>query len=283
RRLNSIVEEKDALLKAKDEEIRSLKAQLVLKEAEAAEAIRLRGEASNFQAVEKSLQSEVAALKECNNLLETDKSGLDVTVADLAALVKVKEREVADLDVVVTSVKLQNDNLVDQDGLSVGITYGAEGRKLSDVAAYNLSTEADYLFVLQRIQSVNFSLFAELKANKDASVETIMNLLRREDALAEKLGSVESQPHVDQLMVHIHHSPDERTSGAAPDTTTALFVSSVFASTIPPISTDDYEVVHTDGQEGSGVGGETVADESVVHFPNVSDAELDVSECNLLL
>nr|GEV70185.1 hypothetical protein [Tanacetum cinerariifolium] len=91
RRLNSIVEEKDALLKAKDEEIRSLKAQLVLKEAEAVKAVRLRIETFNFEAVEKSLQSEVVHLKERNNLLETEKSGLEVKVVDLAASVKVRE------------------------------------------------------------------------------------------------------------------------------------------------------------------------------------------------
>nr|GEU73604.1 hypothetical protein [Tanacetum cinerariifolium] len=174
------------------------------------------------------------------------------------------------------------------------------------------------------------------KANKDASVETIMNLIRLEDALTEKLGLVESQPHVDQLMVPTHHSPDQRvigasvlsltldvsssrvrkikenianhvsalrgvfvllseplsaialegtkgTFGAAPNTTMALSVTFVSASTMLPISTNDYEVVHTDGQEGTGAGGETVADESVVPFPNVSDAELDVPKCNLLL
>nr|GFD05580.1 hypothetical protein [Tanacetum cinerariifolium] len=71
----------------------------------------LCAEASNFQAVEKSLQSGVAALKGRNNLLGIEKSGLDVTVADLAASVKVMEQEVADLDAVVTSVKLQNNNL----------------------------------------------------------------------------------------------------------------------------------------------------------------------------
>nr|GFB25020.1 hypothetical protein [Tanacetum cinerariifolium] len=111
RRLNFVVEEKDALLKAKDEEIGSLKAQLVLKETEAAEAIRLCTETSNFEAVEKSLQSEVAALKERNNLLETEKSGLDVKVTDLEASVKVREQEVADLDAVVTSVKLRHTDI----------------------------------------------------------------------------------------------------------------------------------------------------------------------------
>ncbi|GKF25530.1 hypothetical protein Tco_0081424, partial [Tanacetum coccineum] len=72
----------------------------------------------------------------------------------------------------------------------------------------NPSAEADYLTALQSLQSVNFSLLAELRANKDASVETIMNLLRLEDSLAERLCLIESQPHVNQLMVPIHHSPD---------------------------------------------------------------------------
>nr|GEW28213.1 hypothetical protein [Tanacetum cinerariifolium] len=83
-------------------------------EAEAAKAIRLRAEASNFEVIEKSLQGEVEALKERNNILKKEKSRLDLKVADLAASVKVREQEVADLDVVVTSVKLQNDNLADQ-------------------------------------------------------------------------------------------------------------------------------------------------------------------------
>ncbi|GJR73242.1 reverse transcriptase domain-containing protein [Tanacetum coccineum] len=112
RRLKSIVEGKDALLKARDEEIGSLKAQLLLKEAEAAKAIRLRAEASKFEAVEKSFQGEVEDLKERNTTLEKEKDELDVKVVDLAASVKVREQEIADLDVVVASVKSQNDNLV---------------------------------------------------------------------------------------------------------------------------------------------------------------------------
>ncbi|GKG23722.1 hypothetical protein Tco_0391758 [Tanacetum coccineum] len=49
------------------------------------------------------------------------------------------------------------------DGLSTRITHGAEGRNLTDVAAYNPSTETDYISTLQRLQSVNFSLIAELR------------------------------------------------------------------------------------------------------------------------
>nr|GFC69467.1 hypothetical protein [Tanacetum cinerariifolium] len=86
---------------------------------------------------------------------------------------------------------------------------------LTDVVAYNPSAEADYLSALQRLQSVNFSLIAELKSNKDASIDTIMNLLCLEDSLAEKLGLTESQPHVHQLMVPIHHSLDQHVVGAS--------------------------------------------------------------------
>ncbi|GKF86814.1 hypothetical protein Tco_0254641, partial [Tanacetum coccineum] len=72
-----------------------------------------------------------------------------------------------------------------QEGLSAGITHGAAGRVLTNVAAYNPSAEADYLAALQRLQSVNFSLITELKSNKDASIDTIMNFLHLEESLAE--------------------------------------------------------------------------------------------------
>ncbi|GJR19154.1 hypothetical protein Tco_0967681 [Tanacetum coccineum] len=167
-----------------------------------------------------------------------------------------------------------------KDGLAAGITHGKEGRVLTD--------------------NVNFSVLAELKFNKDSSVDTLVNILRLEDTLAERLGLNESQPHVDQLMVPIHHSPDqtvigatalslaldvstlmdlegtEGTSGTAPDTITALSVTFVSASSIPPISTDDYEVVHADGQEGVGADGQAV-DGNADPFPNVDDAELNIS------
>ncbi|GKC93860.1 hypothetical protein Tco_1159302, partial [Tanacetum coccineum] len=46
----------------------------------------------------------------------------------------------------------------------------------------------------------------------------------------------------------------EGTFGTAPETTTALSVTFASTISIPPISTDDYDVVHADGQEGSGFG-----------------------------
>nr|GEY58957.1 transposase (putative), gypsy type [Tanacetum cinerariifolium] len=338
RRLESELGKQTGLLKSKDDEVEDLKARLLLKEAGAAESIRLRAEASNFEAVEKSLRDEVSSLKEHNIILEKERNALDVKATDLAAFVMDKECAMTTLNAQLTAVKSQNDIIGDQvhelevasfglqkklssyenlaepleefqdaqlkivndkfdelyadfiemalhleerfyphllttisgrqwllthgielavtkclhsfeylyalgapigraiekgmqDGLSTRITHGAEGRTLTDVAAYNPSMEADYVSALQHLQSVNFSLIAELRSNKDARVDTLMNILRLEETLAERLGLTESQPHVDQLMVPIHYSPDKVVVGAT-SLSFALDVSNVWVRKI---------------------------------------------------
>ncbi|GKC16683.1 hypothetical protein Tco_1013465 [Tanacetum coccineum] len=363
RRLKSVVEERDILLKARDEEIGSLKAQLLPKEAEAAEPIRLRVAGSKFEAVEKSLQGEVEVLKERNTTLEKEKNELDAKVVDLAASVKVHELK-ASFAILQEKVsvyenfseqleKFQDEQMkVEgfyphllttiagcrwlltygmklavtkclnsleylsalgaaiskaiekgmQDGLAARITLAKKGRVLADVAAYNPSTEVDYVSALRQLQSVNFSLLVELKLNKDSSVKTLINILCLEETLAKRMGLNESQPHVDQLMVPIHHSPDQTVVGA-----TALSLSldvsdarvqkirenianhrsalrDVFIPLAEPFSAvaleDDYEVAGTDDQ---ATANENVADENlfggdVNPFPNVDNAELNVPE-----
>nr|GEV60264.1 hypothetical protein [Tanacetum cinerariifolium] len=321
KRLKSAVESQGELLKAREEEIGSLKARLLLKEAKAAEAIHHRAEASNFETVEKSFRDEANALRERNVILEKERDALDVKVGELETSAMSKERELTDLNALLTSIKSQNDSLVGQvheleiysfglqekvtvyekckeqlekfqddqmkivedkfdklytdfvemalhleeqfyphllttisgckwlltrgmelaitkclnsseylsalgtangkaiekgmqDGLVAGISHGKKGRVLTDVVAHNPSAEADYIFALQQLQNVNFPLFAELKSNKDASVEAIMEILRLEDHVAEKLGLNELQPNVDQLMVPIHSSSDKVIIGA---------------------------------------------------------------------
>ncbi|GJU36196.1 hypothetical protein Tco_1184550 [Tanacetum coccineum] len=365
RRLRSVVDEQMELLKVRDIEIENLKAQLLLKEAEAAKAIRLRVEASKFEAIEKSLRDEVRVLKDHNTTLEKEKSELDVKVADLVASVKVREQEAADLDAMVheletSSTVLQEKVTVYEDCISqlkkfqderMEVLYEKFNKLHADFIEMALHLEEkfyphllttiagrrwlltygmelvfakclnlpEYLFALgaaiskaieksmqdgpavgithgQEGRSVNFSLLADLKSNKDASLETLMDILRLDETLAERLGLNESQPHVDQLMVPVHHSPDQTvigaralslsldvshsrvqrinkniannrpalhdvfvplaeplsivafedtggTSGTAPDTTTALSTTYMSASSIPPISTDDYMVV----------------------------------------
>nr|GEV66872.1 hypothetical protein [Tanacetum cinerariifolium] len=394
RKIRVVVDEQGELLKAKDGEIESLKAQLLLKEAKAAKVIRLRADVFKFESAEQSLRSEVTAVKLQNDNLVGQVHELEASFAGLQEKIAAYEGFVSQLE------KFKNEKLEEvnekfdklcadfvdmdlhleekfyphllttisgrrwlltydmglavskclnsteylsalgaeiskavekgmQERLSAGITHGEEGRQLADVAAYNPSAKADYLSALQHLQNVNFSLLAELKSNKDTSVDTIMNLLRLDDILVERLGLTESQPHVNQLMVPIHHSPDQRVVGAsalsvslevsysrvkkmrenianhvsilcgvfvpvseplsaAPlegmegtfgsthDAAATLSINFVSASNIPPISTDDYEVAHADGQGGAGVGDETAAVDNMNLF--VSNAELNISE-----
>nr|GFB35252.1 hypothetical protein [Tanacetum cinerariifolium] len=235
RKLRAVVDEQAELLKAKDGEIESLKAQLLLKEAEAAKAIYLRAEYGMELAVVKCLNS------------------IDYLSALGAAISKAVEKGM-------------------QEGLSAGITHGAEGRQLADVATYNPSAEAGYLSALQHLQNVNFPLIAELKSNKDASLMVpIHHSLdqRVVGASALSLSLEVSHSRVKKMRENIAKhvlvlrgvfvplseplsaaalKGMEGPSGPTPDATTTLSTTFISASTIPPISTDDYEVAHEDGQ-----------------------------------
>ncbi|GJX37242.1 hypothetical protein Tco_0250545 [Tanacetum coccineum] len=207
---------------------------------------------------------------------------------------------------------------------ALGVAIGKAIEK--DVAAHNPSAEVDYIYALQQLQNVNFSLLAKLKSNKDASVETVMDILRLEGPLTKKLGLNELHPNVDQLMVLIDRSPDQvvvdttalllaldvssvrvrkirenianqisalrdvfvplaepfsaavltgtkgtsNTEAATANTNTALSITFASASSIAPISVDDYEVVGTNDQ--------VVTDENAAFFPNVDDAELNIPQ-----
>ncbi|GKD63060.1 hypothetical protein Tco_1305168, partial [Tanacetum coccineum] len=124
RKLKVVVEEKDMLLKTKGEEIDSLRSQLLLKEAEAAEAIHLHAEASRFG------------------------------VADLTATVKVREQEAADSDALVTAVKLQNDSLTDQVHALEASSAGLQEK----VTAYEKFVDQLEKFQDNKIKEVNDKL-----------------------------------------------------------------------------------------------------------------------------
>ncbi|GJU65667.1 RNA-directed DNA polymerase, eukaryota, reverse transcriptase zinc-binding domain protein [Tanacetum coccineum] len=315
-RLESECEKQVGLLKARDEEIESLKAQLSLKEAEATEVVRLRAQVAIVEATEKVHADELDALKQKNVALEDEKDSLNRKIADLQSSISTKDLELKDFNSTVTSLKSQNDILVDQvhalettcsglcdqvsgyehlkeqieefkdtqmnvvndkvaklevdliemalhleekfcphllttisgrrwllthgiklvvvkclnspeyltalgtaiscafekgmqDGLSAGIDHGREGRSLADVVAYNPSVEEDYNSALRELHAVDFPLLAERKSQKDASVETIMNLIRLEGPLADSLRMSDLQLDVDQLMLPIHRSKDQ--------------------------------------------------------------------------
>ncbi|GKC31812.1 hypothetical protein Tco_1039106, partial [Tanacetum coccineum] len=176
-----------------------------------------------------------------------------------------------------------------------GIDHGREGRYLADVAAYNPSAGADYNSALQNLREVDFSLLAELKSHKDASIEDIMSLLCLESPLADVPGMGDLQPDI-----NVPHSRVERiraniateqsallgvwtplseplsvqnltgeaiTFASVPTatiTTTVLSTTFAFASSIPPITVDDYEIVHANSQESSQ--GNVQGDTATVEF-----------------
>nr|GEX20770.1 hypothetical protein [Tanacetum cinerariifolium] len=81
------------------------------REAEAVEAIPLRAQAFNFEAVEKSLWDETDALKERNAILEKERNDLDVKVTELEASVVSKERELIDLNALVHELEISSSGL----------------------------------------------------------------------------------------------------------------------------------------------------------------------------
>nr|GEV95475.1 hypothetical protein [Tanacetum cinerariifolium] len=274
------------IAEVKEGEIENFKVHLLLREAEAAEAIRLSDQASNFEAVEKSFRDEINVLKERNAILKKEWNALDVKVHELeisspglqekvtmyescmdqlekfqddrmkvvndkfdklyTKFVKMAlhleekfclhllttvsgRRWLLTYDIKLVIVKYLNSpeylfalgvaigkaiKKGMQDGLSARIVHGKEGMALTDVVAHNPFAEVNYTSALQQLQHVNFFLLAELKSNKDASVEAMMNILHLEGPLAKKLGLNELQPNVDQLMVLIHRSPDKVVLGA---------------------------------------------------------------------
>ncbi|GKB79821.1 hypothetical protein Tco_0946716 [Tanacetum coccineum] len=308
-----------SLLKSKDEEIEVLKAQLTVKEAEAAEAIRLRAQ---IVAMERAHTDEVDALQHNNAVLEGEKNTLNDKVVELQSSLSAKDLEAKELAATAAIAKSQNDSLVDQVnvlegacselreqvsayeslkeqieefqdeqmrvmfdklaklevdliemalhleekfyphlltviagrrwllthglklfitkclnsseylvalgaaisraiekgmqvGLTAGIEHGKQGRRLEELVAYNPSAEEDYDTALRELRAVEFSLLADLKSNKDASTETVMNLLRLSDPLANLPGMSDLQPDVEQLMVPIHRPEDQVVLGAS--------------------------------------------------------------------
>ncbi|GKD69653.1 hypothetical protein Tco_1323743 [Tanacetum coccineum] len=99
---------------ARDVEIENLKAQLLLKETEAAEAAHLRGQVFAAEATKRIHADEIKALKQRNVALENEKNSLGGKVVKLQTSVSTKDLELKDLNAALSSLQSQNDRLVDQ-------------------------------------------------------------------------------------------------------------------------------------------------------------------------
>nr|GEU36311.1 hypothetical protein [Tanacetum cinerariifolium] len=292
RRLESVVEIQDELLKARKEEIESLKAWMLLREKKAAKAIRLHAEASNFETMEKSLRDETNALRERNVILKKERNALDVKVHELEiSFFGLQEKVTVYENCMEQLEKFQDDRIAAigkaiekgmQDGLSARITHGEEGRVLSDVDAYNPSAEVDYISALQQLQNVNFSLLlmvpihhspnqvvvgaTSLSLTLDVSSARIRkireNIANQRSALRDVF-----VPLVEPFFAAVLTGTEGTSDTAAVTADTTMVLSTIFASAsiIAPISVDDYEVLGADDQ---AIPGENVASFPVLMMQN---------------
>nr|GEU38377.1 transposase (putative), gypsy type [Tanacetum cinerariifolium] len=221
KKLESECEKQADLLKAKDDEVKNLKARLLLKETEAAEAAQLQSSVSaidlelkDLNVVVSSLRSQKDGLVDQVHALETTCSGLYDQVLGYEQLkeqikefqdaqINIVNDKVAQLDVdllemalhleekfyphILTTISGAISHTIEkgmQDGLSADIVHGKEGRSLADVAAYNHVAKANYNSALQRFCP-----------------------------LADVSGMSDLQPNVDKLMLHVHRSEDQMVLG----------------------------------------------------------------------
>ncbi|GJU34401.1 hypothetical protein Tco_1182755 [Tanacetum coccineum] len=225
---------KTDLLKEKDVEIASLKAQLSLKKAEATEAIRLRSQVSVAETakaarehIEAVRDEQIKVLSDSVAKLDSDLMGMDVhldeefypcfltTIAGwrwiisrgfrLAVMKCLQSPEyVAALG---AAIGLAIDKGM-QTGLVAGIDHGKDGRGLAEVAAYDPSVKERYVSALLALRNLDFNFLSQLESQKDASIADIMDSLRLEGPSAETPKVSRLQPAYEQLLLPIHRKED---------------------------------------------------------------------------
>nr|GEY42658.1 hypothetical protein [Tanacetum cinerariifolium] len=177
-----------------------------------------------------------------------------------------------------------------QDGLSAGITHDKEGMVLTDVAAYNPFAEVDFCFAT----APKYKLVVdELQPNVDQLMVPIHhapdkvfigptalslaldvynirvrkikeNVSNQRSALHDVFVPL-SEPLSAAVLTGIEGTSDVVSATGGATTTMSINFSS--ASTITPISMDDYKDIDAEDQ--------AAADKNVASFPNVDDAELN--------
>nr|GEV59238.1 hypothetical protein [Tanacetum cinerariifolium] len=217
------------------------------------------------------LHDEAQALKERNTNLEKEKSDLEVKVTDLAA--SVKEKVTVFKNCISQLKKFQNKKIKEVN------------EKFDKLCVYfvDMALHLEEKFYPHLLTTI-FGCRWMLTHSMELAIAKCLNSTEYLSALGTAIGKA-IEKALRGIFVPLSKpfsvmalEGTEGTSGAAPDTTTALSVASISASTIPPISTDDYEIAHTEGGEGAVVHVEAEADKGADPFPDVSGAELDVPE-----
>ncbi|GJU94369.1 hypothetical protein Tco_1319125 [Tanacetum coccineum] len=193
----------------RDVEIASLKAQLSLKEAEAAEAIRLSGQVAMVEAVEAARASELNDLKDENAALERNRlrQALESAIgasrlASTRTTCSGLRDEVMGYKLFKEQVEAMQDEQVKESLTWLAAVKTMESRRgLVNVVAYNSFAEADYVVAINALRAMDFTLLAQLESRKDASMADIMDLLCLEGPAAETPEASQLQPSPEQLMI----------------------------------------------------------------------------------
>ncbi|GKB25040.1 hypothetical protein Tco_0864441, partial [Tanacetum coccineum] len=114
RKWRTLAEEKNTLLEVKDMEIEDLKTQLLRAREESAKVTQLRAQVSGLEATENSLREEVASAKDRNTFLEQECDSLKLKLTGLESAIVEKDHELSELGASSSSLKSQNQRLVDQ-------------------------------------------------------------------------------------------------------------------------------------------------------------------------
>nr|GEU81221.1 hypothetical protein [Tanacetum cinerariifolium] len=220
---------------ARDEEVKNLKSQLLLKKNEAAEASHFRAQVSAAKATEKIHINEIDSLKQKNVALENEKESLDGKVAKLQAYVSTKDLELKDLNIEEfqdAQINIVNDKVakLDADLLKMALHLEDKfyphllttisGRRLLlthgiQLAIIKCLNSQKYLSALGAAisRAIEKGMQDGLSAGIDHGKADIMNLLELEGPLADALGMSDLQPHADQLMLYVHRSKNQAVLG----------------------------------------------------------------------
>ncbi|GJS48004.1 hypothetical protein Tco_0955179 [Tanacetum coccineum] len=192
------------LLKAKDDEVERLKAQLLLKEAEATEVIRLRAQVSATEVMGMTHADEIETLKQRNVALENEKNSLDGNVTELQSSVSTKDLKLKDLNAALSSIQSQNDGLVDHVHALETTCFGLR-EKLS---GYENLTEW-----LEEFQDAQLKVVNDKVANLDADVLVLVKCLNSSEyltALGATISRAIEKGMQDGLAAKIDHGREGR-------------------------------------------------------------------------
>ncbi|GKB93981.1 hypothetical protein Tco_0980118 [Tanacetum coccineum] len=247
KRLESECEKQADLLKARDEEIENLKAQLLLKETEAAEVARLRVQVSATEATEKMYADEIC-LNRRNMALVNERSSLDGKSSQKDSLVDqvhALETTCSDLRDEVSGYERLKEQIKEFHDARINIVNDKVAKLDADLLKMALHLEEKFyphlittisgrslrtplrLVVHEKgcieglsvghytevqnflLREVDFPLLAELKSHKDENIVDVMNLLRLAGHLTDAPGMSDLQPDVEQLTLPIHRPKDQ--------------------------------------------------------------------------